>query len=410
MRVPTTTLTYHASLFPQLQATTVAGPRRQYHRDWSNSQLSLQQLLKSNGRNFVEKQDFRSVYGWDQNKPRVTTPVSFGLHDYAPIHANTDLWDFWDSHPSSLLAAHVDAEHDCFSLWDSRQKPTVVIDTSFGQLSSRTTAQDHVTSCAFVSQHCLATSHVTWTSNNSSSSSVVECLSNGRLHKKSTAKASSRVQLWDLRMLRAQRQPLSSIAVVPSFPQDSVLGGSPDRSFPLEIAAKSSQKHAWESAVLKLQAPKSCNTASGHSQLLVTTNSYSHGLQYHLFELAHGQITDSISQSTSGLMAVAPSQHAMVCSNANGTEDSLQVYNLLDRGGGLGKRHSAAARKTSGTKRSHLVQSQAGAEAKASGGVPFTPAVVDRHGLPSQLSCLAMDYMGTSILGGSIDGDLFLWR
>ncbi|CAJ1945098.1 unnamed protein product [Cylindrotheca closterium] len=409
---PSTTLSYHTSLFPQLQAITVAGSRRKYHRDWSNPQLSLQQLLKSNGRNFLDAHNFRQVYGWDQNKPRVTTPVSFQLNESAPAHANTALWDFWESHPSSVLAAHVDAEHDCFSLWDSRQKPTVVIDSSFGRFSSQTTAQDHVTSCAFVSEFCLATSHVTWTANSSSlngpsSSSVVECLSNGRLHKKPTAKASSRIQLWDLRMLRAQRQPLSSMAVVPSFPQDSVLGGSPGRIFSIGQAAKPKQNRNLESAVLNIQASKSCNSASRHSQVLVTTDSHSSGLQYHLLELAHGEITRTIShgQTTSGFMAVAPSQHAMVCSTASGTGDSLQVYNLLDQ------RHSSTARSTSGTKRSHLGQSHAAeAEANDRAGVKFTPVIKDRHGLSTQLSCLAMNYSGTSIMGGSIDGDLFLWR
>ena len=42
--------------------------------------------------------------------------------------------------------------------------------------------------------------------------------------------------------------------------------------------------------------------------------------------------------------------------------------------------------------------------------VRFQPKVQDRHGLDTQLSCLALNDSGTAIVGGSSDGDLFVWR
>jgi len=154
LRATTTTLTYKSSLLAHVQATTIAGPRRKYHRAWNNPELSLHQLLKNQSQN--DAHNFRQVYGWE-NKPRVTTPISFGLHQSAPTHANTALWDFWDSQSSTVLAAHIDAEHDCFSLWDSRQKPTVVVDTCFGQSPSRAPAQD--TSHLVLLHHSTAWPH-----------------------------------------------------------------------------------------------------------------------------------------------------------------------------------------------------------------------------------------------------------
>lgn len=38
------------------------------------------------------------------------------------------------------------------------------------------------------------------------------------------------------------------------------------------------------------------------------------------------------------------------------------------------------------------------------------PDLKDRHGLETQLSCISLNPSGTSVLGGSIDGDLFVWR
>jgi hypothetical protein len=38
------------------------------------------------------------------------------------------------------------------------------------------------------------------------------------------------------------------------------------------------------------------------------------------------------------------------------------------------------------------------------------PMLKDRHGLETQLSCIALNRGGTAIVGGSRDGDLFVWR
>jgi hypothetical protein len=38
------------------------------------------------------------------------------------------------------------------------------------------------------------------------------------------------------------------------------------------------------------------------------------------------------------------------------------------------------------------------------------PCLVDRYGVETELACVAMNANGTSILGGSVDGDLFVWR
>merc|ERR1712032_1648106 len=37
-------------------------------------------------------------------------------------------------------------------------------------------------------------------------------------------------------------------------------------------------------------------------------------------------------------------------------------------------------------------------------------SLTDRYGMETELSCIAMNANGTSLLGGSTDGDLFVWR
>jgi len=37
-------------------------------------------------------------------------------------------------------------------------------------------------------------------------------------------------------------------------------------------------------------------------------------------------------------------------------------------------------------------------------------SLTDRYGMETELSCIAMNANGTALLGGSTDGDLFVWR
>jgi hypothetical protein len=365
-----------------IDAYTAYGPKRRYHRDRTNPHLSLQRLLQNNGRNYYDSHNFRQVYGWDECKHRVATSISFApaTPNQQKTHCNQAMWDFWETHASSVLAAHVDAEHDCFSLWDNRHKSTVVIDTSSDDLAPK--RQANITSCAFVSQHCVATSHVEWIS---TSSSCSEHQSNGILQKSPVATVSSCIKLWDLRMLHAQRQPLTAMSVVPSFPKDTTVGAKPttmNMELPDDIHTTTS-----DLAITQLQTP--CSTDSG--TMLVTTQSPT-SVHHHVLDLGRGHVTRTIPPSSSSTMAVSDSHHAMACVGEHG--DVLQIYNLLDNA------HDSSRR--SGSKRPYDAGNPAGTQ--------LTPVLKDRHGLATQLSCVAMNYSGTSLLGGSIDGDLFLWR
>ena len=43
-------------------------------------------------------------------------------------------------------------------------------------------------------------------------------------------------------------------------------------------------------------------------------------------------------------------------------------------------------------------------------GTPFAPVIEDEIGIRARLSCLAFNKTGTSLVGGTDAGDLFLWR
>lgn len=362
------------------EAYTIYGSKRRYHRDRTNPHLSIQRLLQNHGRNYYESHNFRQVYGWDEYKHRVATTVSFSptsaSKNQQRTHCNQAMWDFWETHPSSVMAAHIDAEHDCFSLWDTRHRSTVVIDTTSHDFAPK--RQENITSCAFVSQHCVATSHVEWRSTSSSCSEH----QSGILQIAPNATVSSCIKLWDLRMYRAQRKPLATMSVVPSFPKDTTVGGQP--LLKLELPNRAT----LNVAITQLHATNSADAGT----ILVTTES-STSVDHHVVNLGSGDIMQSISASStnSSIMAVAESHNAMACVGENG--DTLQIYNLLD---------NAKTKKRTGMKRSH--------DAGENEGTRLTPVLKDRHGLETQLSCVAMNYNGSSMLGGSIDGDLFLWR
>eukprot|EP00980_Cylindrotheca_fusiformis_P002402 scaffold558_cov111-Cylindrotheca_fusiformis.AAC.20 len=379
----------HTPLLPSVDAYTVHGPKRCYHRDRTNPHFSLTRMLQSFGgqsQTYYESHDFRPVYGWNENKHRVATPIAFAC-DHRKVHSNQAMWDFQGNHPSSLLAAHVDAEHDCFSLWDVRHRPTVVIDTTSPDFAPK--KQDNISSCAFVSPHCLATSHVEWSSPSSSCSE----LQHGILQQSPNATASSCVKLWDLRMLN-HRKPLSAISIVPSFPKDTTLGAKPTI-----LNLSNSNKTLQNLAITRIQTPTTSNASAG--TMIVTAES-SLGVDSHfLVDLASGgadivRTVPSVSHDNNATtMAVADSHYAMACLGTNGT--TLQIHNLISL-------RRSFSKSTAGRKRS---SSSSSSQSKDT---IWTPVLKDRHGLETQLSCIAMNYTGSSVLGGSIDGDLFLWR
>jgi hypothetical protein len=358
-----------------IQTSTMKVPKRRYYRDLQNPKLRMQNLLSTSS--YYDPLDFREIYGWASGSKLTPSLILFA--ESSKNHkGHPTQWDFLETSSSCMLAAHVDSEHDCFHLFSSDRentRPTVVIDTSSQDLTS-SKQQEHVSSIAFCGDKCLATSHVTWTGE--------FFQENGMLQKAPSTKASCCVKLWDLRFLK-DRQPLTKISIVPSFPHDTCLGKAPTLTRSIEKASAITNLH-------------------GTSQsLLVTTESSSSSpdrdqSQHDLMDLGSLQVTRTITSDS--VYGVAESHNALVSNSLNHRHNNIEVHNL----------RASPLHTLSGTKRPHSEEAT------------YDPCITrlindksrsllqDRHGLETQLSCLTMNHNGTAILGGSVDGDLFLWR
>jgi hypothetical protein len=177
---------------------------------------------------------FSEIPGWDNDDSDVLFRVR-DLPDFLP-HQHPSVRPFnhaakWDFHetPSSLLSAHVDPEHDCFS-WpkiadDRTSKPVVCLDKQQQQQSQNhnigSGGEEHITACAFASEHCLATSHTTTT--------AAGCMVPNRYNRNNTKGGGSVIKLWDLHMLgntQKQREPLDALRL-PQFPENPSVGLDP---------------------------------------------------------------------------------------------------------------------------------------------------------------------------------------
>jgi hypothetical protein len=95
--------------------------------------------------------------------------------------------------------------------------------------------------------------------------------------------------------------------------------------------------------------------------------------------------------------AVNPNQDLMAC-----YERSTKTMKLFDLESG----NIPVSRKRGFDDEHRPYATAVGFECVAS----FQPKITDRYGLTSGLACMAMNDLGTAIVGGSDDGDLFAWR
>lgn len=435
--LPTALLTTQQSCYPFLKAYCAQGPNRRYYRDRQNKHLSLLSTMMShqNNNNADNKfhrdttHNFRQVYGWKSSYPtihnnnnqynekchRIHSPISF-TNNSQHRHSNEALWDFLET-PSSLLAAHVDEEYDCFWLHvldertdtSNNDKATVVIDKTGRDQSP--TRQENISSCTFVSEHCLATSHVLWSSSSTAIAAGAAEYRDGVLQRASTASVTSSVKLWDLRMLR-QRHPLSTISIAPSFPHDMSIPMEPISSsyFISSAIDDHSSSTDGDFAITNLHATARCQSSTTGT-LFVTTQSPTQ-TQHHLLDMGRCHVTRTIvqpnpstssSSNSNAVYGISASHQAMVCVSDG---EPLMVHNLLAEK----KNQHEKCRHHSGIKRHLDDEDKNNLEVEDPTCTKVNAILKDRHGLETKLSCLAMNDSGTSILGGTTDGDLFLWR
>eukprot|EP00536_Pseudo-nitzschia_multiseries_P006672 jgi/Psemu1/193645/e_gw1.145.59.1 len=375
---------------------------------------------------------------------------------------------------SLLYVAHVDSDYDAFwtQVLDGRARSTtagrrnattVLVDSTTRDHPG--TAEEHITACAVLSDVCVATSHLSCGRYGSTPAS--EFFDRG-LPYAGYSGMSSCVKLWDLRMVRTKPNP--AMTKESPIPADVVAWSSPSLSSGLfqhaDVAVaepsatiqtrltsvygslafseaefanerggcddsdtKSSSVLGSDQVIINLSAARdSCCYGTSHNgstrcgSLIVTTQSRTKSTRVTHSKLDLSGSTRTvrkISQTNSNLgcqpvYAISSSHNTMAtCSKRTkglsvGASTRLCLYDLNN------ETHPSAAKYKSASSERRDYSSPLNLRQKDREDPTFRyqidASLTDRYGIDTELSCIAMNSNGTALLGGSMDGDLFVWR
>jgi hypothetical protein len=320
-----------------------------------------------------------------QSKCVSATPIKHLLsRQHIP---SSSLWDFREI-GSSLTAANVESDLGCFSLRiiDDRIHNVVVCVDVISKCSSLGD-EEHITACAFASDIYLATSHV-------------RSFANGTVPS---------LKIWDIRFLTRRKGVAIKEVLVPPFPNPPTVDLEPPMSLDTHYKGNDACSVPPSSKSNCCSIFTALTSSSGNQGTIVATKQCgSQEIEHCVFDLARLCFTRRICHnSQSHVHGIAASHSFMGCVGGL-QQDSLLMYDLQEA-------HAKPSAKTRNAKRGLDGERPRGSineggEMDSSWCSSFNPVLKDRHGLQTQLSCLALNESGTAILGGSNDGDLFLWR
>jgi hypothetical protein len=327
--------------------------------------------------------------------------------------------------------------------------------------------EEHVTACAMVTDICMATAHISC--GNYGSTPASEFFDRG-LPYAGYSGMSSCVKLWDLRMAKVKRKmmenfliPADSIVfdVHPSFENADFTIVEPSVTIRTRLtsgdgaltfsdasfadgscvnrgcdAEKASSVGCSDHVITNLSAardpcygPNNNGSARGGSLIAtIQSRTKSTRIEHAKLDLSGTmRMARKISQTNSNLecqpvYAIAPThKYLATCSNIenrNATDSSdanfcrrlsqastrLCLYNL-DEAPPRTKLVPSGGRSYSLSSRLRQQQRE-----DPTWSFQIDASLTDRYGVRTELSCIAMNSNGTSLLGGTTDGDLFVWR
>jgi hypothetical protein len=396
----------------QLHGWRFLGPRRRYHRNGVDSTRSLLHMLDSHQGN-PQLYNMAQVMDWNENDRQLRTTNTWLEHmDFLPGRhpsCNDDArWDFRET-PNRLQAAFVDQERDCFSIrfLDNRTKhcfgrPNLIIDTE--SKDNARSCQEDVSSVCFVSANYLATSHV-W-------------------KKASDLDPSNAVKLWDVRMMSVRRSGKPVVEnVLPSYPLDSVSRARADSTWLTKVSAgetgdchllplSSDTNIDWGCPFSVTRLTSSSDGVGTIMVTLQTTNTGQQTIENMIFDPSAGKVIHrhrsaqaAQPNNTSSVFTVSPS-HDLFASYQVGNHSGnskLAFYDFTP-----GNEQTQTTKMSRKRSKDDLVRNEEDGNPGYLGEI--SPNVSDRDGIPSRLTALAFNDTSTSLVGGTLDGDLFVWR
>ena len=391
------------------------GPRRRYHRDFLDSSRALLNML-DNHRGSPVMNNMSQVMDWNDNDSLSRPSDSHNwlrrtefLPGGFPSFNDDARWDFRET-PSGLHAAFVDQERDCFSILflDDRtnsnsRRPKLMIDTD--SRDDARLCQEDVTSICFVSDNYLVTSHV-W-------------------KKPNQRNPTNALKLWDIRMASTGRYGKHLVEnVLPSFPLDSVSRASADTTW----LAKVNSDDAADCQLIShdVNTDWSCpfsvtrlsSSAEGVGTVMVTLQSISGPklMEHLIFDPCEGKVVHRHRSIKAGLPSCNVSSPVFTVSASH---DLFASYQIGDHSGNSKlcfhtfsppRRNERKPSMKMSRKRSKDDFRCESKEDEQGFMGDISPNVFDRDGIPSRITALAFNDTSTSLVGGTLDGDIFVWR
>lgn len=286
-------------------------------------------------------------------------------------------WDFREVSSSTLLASFLDREVNTISItaMDSRISPETASQSLVpkGQASNvfNKTA-GHTTSSCFVSDHSFATLHMWQRPTKESSTTCIE--------------------LWDIRALRNGKS-ICTFDVESVYDIDGNVAAA-DSTLDLDNQVK------WADSPAQARLTPSSNDDGLFMANIVTNQGVA---ESYLINASRASVvkqyrTRSAIQSTN---AISPSLDCLACYDTS----SLSLYDFSSRdnkerggNGSIGKKRSRDTGFSEDLDDEYCLIGT------------IAPKIEDEVGIRARLNCLAFNKTGTTLVGGTDAGDLFLWR
>jgi len=390
---------------------TLSGPRRKYKRNLHLPEYSLSAMAQTTCLSSQPLLDYdiilETLPDWNVALPKVPPPM-YVPPSRRPIPQSSQ-WDFWET-GSSLLAARIDPQQDAFwiRLMDDRNvyEPVVSVNTTTKTSPMSVPShrdgyrwEDHMTAMAFVSSHCLLTAHV-------NCQIKLDCIPQRVSPNTADTSGTSghatetTMKLWDLRkastlVRRREKDPSALLTLsLPAFPQDMALAMDHEPIIP-SYGQYLDSKRQEAAVVITL-------SASGNGTVMVTSQIHQ-VVDHHLFHVGRlsWEHIHSQQDNQESLLYSSAGNHSVLA-----TVESPNDITLLDIWSGPTTKSSLSCDRV----KRHVDGRIKEERIEALHNRKLPTHLKDRLGLDTQLSCLAMNSDGTSILGGSKDGDLFIWR
>jgi hypothetical protein len=434
-----TTLVPFQTTHQRFRTGRVASPKRLFYRDRCNPLLSLHKIAKSRLEHphqvdppdisELQNVDF-STTGTSSSHPlRIPNQISFVPHLQPSNDSRWSVCERYEGCSSVLQVAHVDSEFDAFYMqhFDQRTncRPTIFVDSSSKDFPGL--MEEHITSISCVSDICLATSHISCP--NFGLTKARDIFDRDLAY--SGQGMETCVKLWDLRMTSSSKSvsvDAANVISLPIFPEDDTYVLEPVECIPCYMTPQgrsTMSKTIRDSKQVKKGgggggisgggdyvitcleavggdgASRSNNGSSNMGSIVATVQSRSRPsvVDHHKLDLGTRQVLRTVSQACHSLgsypvYAIASSQEYMVCKMQDEKFPTLDLHDLTKGG------NCHPYPRSSGNKKRLVDQSTS---------CCIEPVILDRYGARSILTCLAMNQNGTAVLGGTADGDLFLW-